>query len=454
MAAMITAVAEKGHAGVTVGDVVRRSGVSRKTFYDLFESKDECFLAACDELLARLLQRIAEAYAAADYWGAKALAALGTILEFAASDPEVARVGLIEMPSAGAEAVERYRRMMRSLATLLEEAMGDSPFPPPLTQQAMLVAITGIAGIATELVRDGRTKELPQLRDDAALIGLSIFIGPKQAQRVVDRAVAELEDREAAASGGAFGTSSDAVDRAMESGDSERGGRLAEPPPPLPRGPQGLSRQFVASNQRQRLYAALIAAVAEKGYQATTIEDVTTRSRVSRKSFYEMFRNKEECFLAAYDELLALLVTRVDEAYRAAEGWQAKVVAATGALLEFFAAEPEVAQVGMIEVMAAGPRALERYRLAQGAFAVYLRDAAEQASYPRERFEQASMAAIGGMTTLIAETVRRGRTRELPAMRDDLAGFGLAILTGADAAEEAVREARAELDGGAAGSGT
>jgi hypothetical protein len=104
--------------------------------------------------------------------------------------------------------------------------------------------------------------------------------------------------------------------------------------------------------------------------------------------------------------------------------------------------------------MAAGPRALERYRLAQGAFAVYLRDAAEQASYPRERFEQASMAAIGGMTTLIAETVRRGRTRELPAMRDDLAGFGLAILTGADAAEEAVREARAELDGGAAGSGT
>jgi AcrR family transcriptional regulator len=222
--------------------------------------------------------------------------------------------------------------------------------------------------------------------------------------------------------------------------------RLAQPPRPLPPGRHGLPRQFVAQNQRERMLVAIVAAVSEKGYQATTVEDVVRGSGVSRKTFYEQFNNKEDCFLAAYDELVGRLISVVDTAYRAQSGWEARVLAAIGALLEFFASEPEAAQVGMIEVMAAGPVALERYRLAQRGFTVYMQETAERSSYTGHLSARAGMAAIGGMAAVIAEMVREGKTRQLPAIRDEVATFGFAFFIGSGAAQRAVGVARAELE--------
>jgi AcrR family transcriptional regulator len=224
--------------------------------------------------------------------------------------------------------------------------------------------------------------------------------------------------------------------------------RLAQPPRPLPPGRHGLPRQFVAQNQRERMLVAIVSAVSEKGYQATTVEDVVRGSGVSRKTFYEQFKNKEDCFLAAYDELVGRLVATVDQAYHAQTSWQARAVAAVGALLEFFASEPEAAQIGMIEVMAAGPVALERYRLAQRGFTVYLQETAERSSYTEDISRDAALAAIGGMAAVIAEMVREGKTRQLPAIRDEVATFGLAFFVGSAEAQRAVEVARVELDGG------
>jgi AcrR family transcriptional regulator len=195
------------------------------------------------------------------------------------------------------------------------------------------------------------------------------------------------------------------------------------------------------------MLVAIVSAVSEKGYQAATVEDVVRGSGVSRKTFYEQFKNKEDCFLAAYDELVGRLVATVDEAYHAQTSWQARVVAAVGALLEFFASEPEAAKVGMIEVMAAGPVALERYRLAQRGFTVYMQETAARASYTEEISRRAALAAIGGMAAVIAEMVREGKTRQLPAIRDDVATFGLAFFIGSAEAQRAVEAARAELEG-------
>ncbi len=70
---------------------------------------------------------------------------------------------------------------------------------------------------------------------------------------------------------------------------------------PLPAGRHGFSREQVAHNQRERLIAGLATAVAEKGYRAVTITDITKEARVSRRVFYENFEGKEECFLAAFE---------------------------------------------------------------------------------------------------------------------------------------------------------
>src|SRR3954453_20112725 len=72
-------------------------------------------------------------------------------------------------------------------------------------------------------------------------------------------------------------------------------------PPRLPAGRHGLPREFITQNQRERIITALVDTVAERGYNATTVANITKAASVSRRTFYEHFSDKEACFLAAYD---------------------------------------------------------------------------------------------------------------------------------------------------------
>src|SRR4051794_5075686 len=84
---------------------------------------------------------------------------------------------------------------------------------------------------------------------------------------------------------------------------------MADPPArPLPRGPHRLARADVMASQRGRMLDAIAQVVAEKGYGAVTVADVVERAGVSRKTFYEHFRDKESCFLAAYDAGVDVLI--------------------------------------------------------------------------------------------------------------------------------------------------
>src|SRR5690606_27791454 len=78
---------------------------------------------------------------------------------------------------------------------------------------------------------------------------------------------------------------------------------------PLPRGPHDLTRAEVRQSQRERLYMAMIDAVAAKGYASTTVADVVARSGVSRATFYELFEGKDDCFRATYAQAAAQFAT-------------------------------------------------------------------------------------------------------------------------------------------------
>ena len=133
-------------------------------------------------------------------------------------------------------------------------------------------------------------------------------------------------------------------------------------PASLPRGPHSLTRAQVSSSQRERLYGAMIEVVAEKGYAHTAVGDVLRRARISRATFYEQFDDKEDCFLAAYDAAIASLVDRIRTSAARAIGPDGglRVGAVLDAYLAAIAAEPAVARTFLIEVYAAGPKALER----------------------------------------------------------------------------------------------
>src|SRR4051794_19666873 len=136
------------------------------------------------------------------------------------------------------------------------------------------------------------------------------------------------------------------------------------------------------ASQRGRMLDAMAAAVAEKGYPATTVADVITRAGVSRKTFYEQFRDKEDCFLAAYDPGVALLLGALREAGSDETALLERARRRTRAYLETLASEPAFARTFMIEVDAAGPAARERRAAVHDRFAALLREQVEAARAP------------------------------------------------------------------------
>ena len=204
----------------------------------------------------------------------------------------------------------------------------------------------------------------------------------------------------------------------------------------LPPGRHGLPRDFVVHNQRERLIAGLAEAVAEKGYGGTTIADITRHAAVSRRTFYEHFEGKDECFVAAFDTVTEQMRERVDEAFRAEAEWPEATRAGIGAMLVFLASEPNLARLAMVEALVAGPVVVERYDAAVQTFLPYISAGREGA--PKEVLQHLSdsteEALVGGMVSLVSRRIVAGHTEELESLLPDLTEFTLSPYLGSDAA--------------------
>jgi AcrR family transcriptional regulator len=125
-------------------------------------------------------------------------------------------------------------------------------------------------------------------------------------------------------------------------------------------GPDGLPREHVTEIQRVRVLAAMADVAAERGAGAASVARVVARAGVSRRTFYDLFVDREDCFLAAFDEAVARAAVTVLPAYEGQTGWRERIRAALLALLVFFEEQPALARLCVVESLAAGPRALER----------------------------------------------------------------------------------------------
>ncbi|MGC1166406.1 MAG: helix-turn-helix domain-containing protein, partial [Solirubrobacterales bacterium] len=186
----------------------------------------------------------------------------------------------------------------------------------------------------------------------------------------------------------------------------------------LPPGRHGFSRDFVSESQRERLLNGVVEAVVAHGYNATTIAQLIEAAAVSRRTFYEHFADKEECFLAAYEMIGAHLAG----ALREAEGqpsWPARVRAELAALLGVFAADPTVARFVLLESLAAGGEVTARHRATLRCFAGRLRPEppAAGAGALAEAREQ---ALVGGISTLVARRLQAGEAARLEELLPDL----------------------------------
>ncbi|MGH2855642.1 MAG: TetR/AcrR family transcriptional regulator, partial [Solirubrobacteraceae bacterium] len=116
----------------------------------------------------------------------------------------------------------------------------------------------------------------------------------------------------------------------------------------------------VAEIQRVRLLAAAVSTVEEQGYARTTVAHITRRARVSRRTFYELFANREECLVAVLEDVVGLVEAELAAAELDGLAWRERVRGGLWAILSFFDREPALARVCVVQALGAGPRVLER----------------------------------------------------------------------------------------------
>jgi AcrR family transcriptional regulator len=117
-------------------------------------------------------------------------------------------------------------------------------------------------------------------------------------------------------------------------------------------------RGGVVKIQRARMIAALAEVARERGVGATTVAHVVARSGVSRRTFYELFEDRDDCFRAAFGLAVEYAAQRVVPAFRAGPSWRERMRGGLGALLEFLEDEPNLGALCVVDALGAGPRAL------------------------------------------------------------------------------------------------
>jgi AcrR family transcriptional regulator len=194
---------------------------------------------------------------------------------------------------------------------------------------------------------------------------------------------------------------------------------------PLPRGRHGLSREFIAENQRERLLDAIAGSLDEQGYDRTTVAAISGRARVSKSDFYRHFGNKDVCFFAAYDEAVELLREAVLAACEERGGWAEGVCAGLCAALAHLAAQPAQANLLLVEGLRAGPGIAARFQCAVESFVPYLRDGAPAGTSAGRPPEAADEAVVGGLASLLGRRVLARETDRLERFFPELAEFAL-----------------------------
>ncbi len=123
---------------------------------------------------------------------------------------------------------------------------------------------------------------------------------------------------------------------------------------------RGLPREQVSEIQRSRLIAAAVRSVEELGYTDTTVAQITSRARVSRRTFYELFANREECLAEVLEEAVSLIESELAAADLSRLVWRERVRAGLWAILSFFDREPVLARVCVVQALQGGSTVLGR----------------------------------------------------------------------------------------------
>jgi AcrR family transcriptional regulator len=396
--AMIEAVAVHGYAATTTRELSALAAVSKQDMYRRFPNKETYFLATYDQIVRRTVERVELAYHAQGDWQAGLRAALDTYIAEVVARPKAARLMLVGALGAGPTALERMRSSRRKFEHVLAAIFAAAPDGVVVSPLVVKGIVCGVERVTRQRLAGG-LEELSARAEGLSGISGELFAW---ALSYRDRAASRLGD----------------PSRVWCGGSAPRRGPRAE-----------------GTSERVRVLRATARLAAEQGYSQLTLGQIIDAAGVPEETFRERYGDVERCFQGALS-LLALEVFRCAE--RAARGGgdpAAAVHRGTEALVCHLARDPVLMRVAFVEVLAAGPEAIECRESLLLKFSELLLKTLPESSRSSSVTAEASVGAIWGV---LEHCVARGSTRLLAGLAVHASYLALAPAIGGEDAVGAI----------------
>lgn len=173
-------------------------------------------------------------------------------------------------------------------------------------------------------------------------------------------------------------------------------------------GQEQLSQSVVQEHQRDRVLIAATAVFAKRSYTATTVDHLVAASKISFSTFYELFRGKEDCFLAAYERTVASAQERIVAGVSADDPPAKRVLTVLSGLVEALVADPLGARLVLVESQVAGPAPVARHEILLNSIPPELKVLRETSAIASELPEAFETATVGGVDWLLKQRISQG----------------------------------------------
>lgn len=417
---MVAAANKGGYLGATVSEVIAQAGVSRPTFYDYFADRDECFVACAEDVRAELLAEVRSAVRERAPEDALA-GAIEALVAFAVAQPAKARFLMTEVLAGSTAALDVRDEGIRKIAQTVERSLGRAPAEQQIPDLPVAMVIGSVQRLLGSRLRRGE-RALDTVRED--LLGW-------------------VRSYERAAGAGHWHTltviGSIAPSPFLPSTPSRAPARLGPGRPRLP-------EEKVAENHRRRILFATSEAIAEQGYTAATIAEITKLAGIDGRAFYRLFADKHEVFDAIYESGLQHILAAVARSYFSRDSWPERIWEALRVVTQSTQRNPAGAQVALVAAYAVGPAAVQRVEDSRAAFTVFLHEGYRYAGRAEQPSLLAVEAIVAGVFEILYRAARERESRDTAGLLPHVAYVCLAPFMGPEEAERFIdQQLRSEL---------
>jgi AcrR family transcriptional regulator len=414
--AMIELSAKSGYQSVSITQLSSCARVSSATFYEQFESKEDCLLAAYRAVAEQMFEQLQPMELDGGSSPDTARAALGRVLGALSRNPDCGRVLFIEALGGGPLIREERRRVLAEVERRAQDFLDCTPSDGRTLDIPITAAMGALRSIVSRRLRTDAEDQLPLLADDM-ITWLECYTVPPGGER--------------------WSTNTDAL---LPIAHERASAPDAGVPARLPRGRHGLPAGVVARSRRTRIIYATAEVTMAKGYANTTVADIVAQAGVARDVFYEHFSDKQHAFLEAQQHPTQHILDTCAASYFAAGDWPERVWSGLGTLIEMIASAPAISHLRLVECYAAGPAAIRRAEEITRSFTIFLEEGYGYRPRARELPHLCSEAVAGAIFEVIRGHIARGETAALARRLPQLVYVVITPFTGSEEAIRLVRQ--------------